>query len=236
MPDGNPGHQFGRRSDVPERKEKDGPIHGATRRRTSLIGLLAAAGMVAAAQAASADSLLIQSLPASKGTPGAAVPGEGPAFKVFEDWQVTCPNRSTASAAAAAPEPCTMEPIPQAYSGSAGVTRLFGQMISLKPRTKPVPVFIVETRLGYLLPQGIGLKVDRHAGVRLAVRDCRSSGCIAPFRLTSSLKRRMTRGSRLVLTLKTLDAKTDATTVSLAGFASALNALTTGGAGLAAGK
>lgn len=201
-----------------------------------LIGLLAAAWIVAAAQAAVADSLLIQSVPASKATADAAAPGDGSAFRVFESWQVTCRTGAAGSSAPAASGPCTMEPVPQAYSGAAGITRLFGRMIALKPRSRPVPVFIVETRLGYLLPDGIGLKVDGHARVKLAVRDCQLGGCIAPFRLTASLRRRMTRGSSLELSLKTLDAKTEATSVSLAGFTAALKALTSNGKGLAVGK
>ncbi len=197
-----------------------------------LFGLLAAICIVAMPRVGEADNLLIQAVPAAGRAAETATPGDSAAFRVFGDWQVAC--RAATGGAPTSSGSCVMEPIARAYSGSPGVTRLYGQMIALKPRSKAVPVLIVETRLGYLLPQGIGLKIDRRTSGKLAIRNCQLSGCVAPFQLTSTLRRRMTRGSTLELSLNTLDAKTDLTSVSLSGFPAALEALMTDGKGLAA--
>lgn len=141
---------------------------------------------------------------------------------IIKDWQVTCPNPALHTKQQAS---CTMEPIATAYKGSNSISRFFGRMIRVK--NKAVPVFVVQTPLDLLLSSGITLKVDRRRSVKMAYRSCHADGCIIPFQLSGKIKTSLQRGNQLKLFLKTLNAKTEQTSISLIGFTKALKMLET---------
>lgn len=144
----------------------------------------------------------------------------------FRDWQVACPNpkASTDNLTAAS---CIMEPLSSAYEGGAGaLKRLFGRMITVPGKTSAVPVFVVETQLDLLLPEGITLQVNNRRPQKLAFRSCHNDGCLIPFRLSPQLETALRRGITLKLSLTTLDGTVEQTNISLLGFTKALKAIT----------
>lgn len=179
-------------------------------KRGGIIFLLLAFAGPAMAQ----SSLLIESTRKPSAPPPTTI------TTIIKDWQVTCPNPALETRQQTS---CTMEPIPTAYKGSNGVNRFFGRMIKVK--NKAIPVFVIQTPLDLLLPSGIILKVDTRRPDKLAYRSCHANGCIIPFQLTGNIKSSLQRGSQLELSLKTLNAKTKQTSISLLGFTKALEML-----------
>lgn len=144
----------------------------------------------------------------------------------FRDWQVACPNPK-ASIDNQTVVSCIMEPSPLAYEGGAGaLKRLFGRMITVPGKASAVPVFVVETQLDLLLPEGLTLQVDKRRPQKLSFRSCHNDGCLIPFRLSAQLETALRRGITLRLSLITLDGTMEQTNISLLGFTKALKALT----------
>jgi invasion protein IalB len=139
--------------------------------------------------------------------------------QAFRDWTVDCTNDATG---------CTMSPAASAYEGTNGVRRLFGRLIEVAARSGPVPVFVVEITLDYLLPEGVKVKVDGRSYGTLAVRSCHQGGCLVPFRLEPGLLAAFRRGYTLELTLTSLDGATESVEISLLGFTRAFQAMQDG--------
>lgn len=145
--------------------------------------------------------------------------------ETFTNWVVICPNPALADAKNAVAPRCIMQPQASAYEGAANIKRLFGQMIAVDRRKAQVPVFVLETQLGLLLPEGISFQVDARKPQKLAYRSCHADGCIVPFRLTSQMRTALRPGTSLKLTFKTIEGTTGRVTISLLGFTKALQAL-----------
>lgn len=144
----------------------------------------------------------------------------------FRDWQVACPNPAARATNQPATNQCIMEPSRSAYSGVGPLKRLFGRMISVSENANAVPVFVVETQLDLLIPEGVTLQVDNRRPQKLAFRSCHANGCLIPFRLSSQLETALRGGVVLKLSLTTLDGATEQMDVSLIGFTKALKEIT----------
>lgn len=154
------------------------------------------------------------------------LPATIPAMRIeqFRDWQVACPNPKASNDTQPAAS-CIMEPSSTAYKVGPGFRRLFGRIIVVPGQAKPVPVFVVETQLDLLLPEGITLQIDKRRPQKLAFRSCHIDGCLIPFRLSSQLETALRRGVTLKLSLTMLDGTKEQMDVSLLGFTKALKAI-----------
>lgn len=173
----------------------------------------------AQAQSLPASPLLIESLRPQ------VQPEPEKLSEVFTDWVVTCPNPALADTNTTVSPRCTMQPQASAYEGAANIKRLYAQMIAVNNNEAQVPVFVLETQLDLLLPEGILFQIDAGKPQKLAYRSCHADGCIVPFRLTSQMRAALRRGTNLKLTFKTLEGATGQVTISLLGFTRALQAL-----------
>ena len=86
-------------------------------------------------------------------------------------------------------------------------------------------VLILETPLDLLLSKGIEMRFDGSSPLTLSYRSCHASGCVVPFRLDEPMKRRFTRGSRLVARVYDLQAAPIDIEFSLIGFTAASSSL-----------
>lgn len=120
------------------------------------------------------------------------------------------------------------------------------ERVRLQGDSRTATVAIIRTPMNLLLPGGLTLQVDGGRTQRLAIRSChvdlqtdnqpRDFGgdhvgqkieavCLAPFRLTNTLRRALQRGNQLKLGATSLSGDKIAQTISLIGFTKALATL-----------
>lgn len=120
------------------------------------------------------------------------------------------------------------------------------ERVRLQGESRTATVAIIRTPMNLLLPGGLTLQVDGGRAQRLAIRSCHvdlqtdnqprdysgdhvgqkiEAVCLAPFRLTNTLRRALQRGNQLKLGATSLSGDKIAQTVSLIGFTKALAAL-----------
>lgn len=163
-----------------------------------------------------AQSLLMDAIRPQPSLPQATV-------RTFKDWQIVCHPRGAETDAGAAPT-CFLRPDPRPFARTGDIISLDGRKVVLPGRDRPSVVFVLETRQGLLLPDGVGLQVDGRAMQPLAFHTCERRTCTVPFAMTESLTGAFRKGGEVGFTVTTLQKTKRSVTVSLLGFTAAMNA------------
>lgn len=76
--------------------------------------------------------------------------------------------------------------------------------------------------LGLLLPEGLTVQVKDAVSIKVPIRTCGDSGCIAIFNMKSEFMDAMKKGEKLVLKMKDVNGKPVDIVMNLKGFAIAM--------------
>lgn len=138
--------------------------------------------------------------------------GDATSIKAFDDWQVTCEERS-------GERRCEVE-TQGASNGEEGRPAISLGVSYVKAKSNDW-LFILNTPLNLLLAKGIEMQVDSGPVMHLAYRSCDMGGCVAPVLPDKRLKRALLQGKNLTLRVTDLHGKSVDVKLSLAGFSAA---------------
>ncbi len=134
---------------------------------------------------------------------------------VFKDWRVICPGSETGVLAT-----CVMAPVrkkPESKNSGIGIA------IEAAPKKvrKSRPLIIFKPALDPYLPAGVVFKIGNRRGIKLPFRSCYNQGCLAPFRPSKRILKRLQKGTTMKITTLALNGKQRKEVISLHGFTAA---------------
>lgn len=189
---------------------------GRMRRRFAVASAAAMLAGSAAGQGVYAQSLLMEVARPQGSPPDADI-------ETFTDWQIAWSADAARNDTGAEPT-CILRPQPGPFARSGDMVSLGGRKITLPGQETASMLFVLKTRQGLLLPEGVGLQVDRRPAQRLAYHSCDRGTCAVPFVLTKSLRAAFEKGGQLRLTVVTGQKAARSVSVSLHGFTAAMKA------------
>ncbi|MCY6379423.1 invasion associated locus B family protein [Hoeflea prorocentri] len=163
-----------------------------------------------------AGSLLIEAAQPQGSMPDADV-------RVFKDWRVVCADRRPQDDAHAI-RACTIRPYPDPFTERGGVISLVGRVVTTPTSREPLTLFVLKTRQGFLIPNGVELRIDQKKTHLLAYHSCDRGACTVPFAMTGALREAFEKGGQAQISVSTKQASKTHVTFSLLGFSAAIKA------------
>lgn len=145
---------------------------------------------------------------AAPAAPVAPVPQPVP--ETFDKWQVICRQDGAGKQA------CQMQQVLRDNN-----TSQLAFAIRPPAAAGQRPVATVIPPWGALLARGIDLQIDANPAVRVPIRVCLPSGCVADFTLVEAMEQQMQKGTNLKITMAAANGQATSLEVPLAGFGKA---------------
>jgi len=162
-----------------------------------------------AATPAAPPSSVAQAAPAAPAARPAAVPQPVP--EVFDKWSLRCFQDAKGT------QSCRIETIIREQNNRPQLA-----VTVRPPREDNQPsIATITPPWGILLARGIDMQVDAQPALRIGVRTCLPSGCLADFSLIDVMAAQWQRGTMLKLTMAAANGQALTIEVPLAGYAKA---------------
>ena len=177
---------------------------------TMLVALALIAASDAAAQAQQPRSSAQATTPPAQPTPRPATVPQ-PVPEVFESWEMRCFQDAQGAQA------CRIQTVIREQNNRPQLA------VVVRPpaAADQPPVATVTPPWGVLLARGIDMQVDTRAALRIPIRTCLPSGCLADFSLIDTLNSQLLGGATLKLTMAAANGQALTIDVPLAGYAKA---------------